>query len=176
MNSIEIKSVHSEDSSSSTSHVELIVVPAQPVPIETPPPEAPPPEAPLPEEPPFGPVADFTMSSNNSTPVNTPSLTRKSTQVLTYLTQTGTQLQARQDGETFLQREWQTISRVGIVLLSIASGCLGGFLRHDANLGLGIGAGVLAGLLVLFEVLKHKLRRARQRLVNQSWWPTSSNC
>ncbi|KAM6480424.1 hypothetical protein HDV62DRAFT_110465 [Trichoderma sp. SZMC 28011] len=162
MNSVEIKSVHSEDSSS-TGHVELITVPIQPGAPETPPPEAPPPEAPLPEaplpdEPPFGPVADFTMSSNNSTP-------------------THPQLQARdRDGGTFLQREWQTIFRVGIVLLSIVSGCLGGFLRHDANLGLGIGAGVLAGLLVLFEVLKHKLRRARQRLVNQSWWPTSSNC
>ncbi|KAK0767138.1 hypothetical protein V8C43DRAFT_309374 [Trichoderma afarasin] len=152
MNSIEIKSVRSEDSSSSTSHVELIAAPVQPDPTETAPPEAP-----LPEEPPFGPVADFTMSSNNSTP-------------------TGTQLQARENEGTFLQREWQTIFRVGIVLLSIASGCLGGFLRHDANLGLGIGAGVLAGLLVLFEVLKHKLRRARQRLVSQSWWPTSSNC
>ncbi|KAL5091685.1 hypothetical protein Trisim1_002900 [Trichoderma cf. simile WF8] len=150
MNSIEIKSVHSGDSSS-TSHVELSAAPAQPSPTETPPPEAP-----LPEEPPFGPVADFAISSNNSTP-------------------TGTHLQARDDGGTFLQREWQTIFRVGIVLLSIASGCLGGFLRHDANLGLGIGAGVLAGLLVLFEVLKHKLRLARQRLVNQPWWPTS-NC
>ncbi|OPB42633.1 hypothetical protein A0O28_0037530 [Trichoderma guizhouense] len=155
MNSIEIKSVHSEDSSS-TGHVELIAAPAQPDTTETPPLEAPPPEATPPGEPPFGPVGDFTMSSNNSTP-------------------TGTQVQAREDGETFLQREWQTIFRIGIVLLSIASGCLGGFLRHDANLGLGIGAGVLAGLLVLFEVLKHKLRRARQRLVNQSWWP-SSNC
>ncbi|KAJ4859299.1 hypothetical protein T069G_07566 [Trichoderma breve] len=154
MNSIEVKSVHSE-ASSSTSHVELIAAPVQPGTTETPPPETPPPEAPLPEEPPFGPVGDFTMSSNNSTP-------------------TGTYVQAR-DGGTFLQREWQTIFRVGIVLLSIASGCLGGFLRHDANLGLGIGAGVLAGLLVLFEVLKHKLRRARQRLLNQSWWPTS-NC
>lgn len=73
MNSIEIKSVRSEDSSSSTSHVELIAAPVQPDPTETAPPEAP-----LPEEPPFGPVADFTMSSNNSTPVSPTSLTRKS--------------------------------------------------------------------------------------------------
>ncbi|KAL6810400.1 hypothetical protein J3E69DRAFT_174891 [Trichoderma sp. SZMC 28015] len=153
MNSIEIKSVHSGDSSSN-SHVELTAAPALPGTTETPPPEAPPPEAPLPQEHAFGPVADLTMSSNNSTST--------------------TQVQARDDGETFLQREWQTIFRVKIVLLATISGCVGGFLRHDANLGLGIGAGVLAGLLVLFEVLKHKLRRARQRLVSQSWWPTSN--
>lgn len=172
MNSIEIKSVQSGNSSSN-SHVELTAAPALPGTTETPPPEAPPPEAPLPEEHAFGPVADLTMSSNNSTSVSSSSLLRKST-VLTSLIQT-TQVQARDDGETFFQREWQTIFRVGIVSGSTISGCLGGFLRHDANLGLGIGAGVLAGLLVLFEVLKHKLRRARQRLVNQSWWPTSSN-
>ncbi|KAL7912553.1 hypothetical protein GGI35DRAFT_255377 [Trichoderma velutinum] len=148
MNSIEIKGVHSEDSSS-TSHVELVAAPAQLGITETPPPEAPPPEAPLPGEPPFRIVENVTMSSSNSTPV-----------------QGG-------EGGTFFQREWQTIVRIGIVLLSVISGCLGGFLRHDANLGLEIGANVLAGLLVLFEVLKHKLRFTQQRLVNQAWWPTS---
>ncbi|KAL6808808.1 hypothetical protein GGI42DRAFT_222740 [Trichoderma sp. SZMC 28013] len=198
MNSSEIKSVHCEDSSS-TSHVELKAAPAQLNTTEMPPPEAhsagapsagapsagapsaetpsaetpsagapsaeapsagapsagapsaeaSSPEALLHEESSFGPLSDLTESSSSSVP-----------------------LQPR-DGETFLQREWQTLVRIKIVLLSAISGCLGGFLRHDANLGLGIGAGVLASLLVLFEVLKHKLRLARQRLVSQSWWPTS---
>ncbi|UKZ80299.1 hypothetical protein TrVFT333_008056 [Trichoderma virens FT-333] len=70
--------------------------------------------------------------------------------------------QARAQTAKVCRRKWQFFVRVTVALLSIASAYLGGFLCHDANLGIKIGA-VLALSMAIFEVLEKMLYRGPAR-------------
>ncbi|EHK24252.1 uncharacterized protein TRIVIDRAFT_219711 [Trichoderma virens Gv29-8] len=128
------KSLRTKDSSST----EDAILPSEPAPAQLSRIEAVPAQAYLAEAPP----AQTLSSQPPANPQTTMGPNNSITVMLKYIKLTG----------AFIREEWHYYINLEILLLAVGAGCLAGFLRHDANLGGGVGAAVLAVLMAILYI------------------------